>query len=199
MSGRSGRGRGVKAVGFAIFTVFCLIWPMGNIADNHGGDRGPGNTSSTLVIILVGSALVYLSQRLHLGRRKEGEPARRWPPLDVFLGSAAALLAILVGMWAPHGLGIFLAAMGVTTAIRAIGFNLAEGMPGSAVAIASDLFVGAVAGVEVPRLGYSELGFVLRGTAPGWTAPISGGWYGPAVFLLFMLGFAAMILARRGR
>ncbi|HWA19495.1 MAG TPA: hypothetical protein VG757_10925 [Devosia sp.] len=192
----------MKTIGFVIFTVFCmlcLIWPLGNIADNYGGDRGPGNTSSTLAIIGVGSALVYFSQRLHLGRRKDVGAARDWPPLDVFLGSAAALLAILVGLWASQGLGFFLTIMGVATAIRAIGFDLAEGRPGWGVAIASDLFLGAVAWVEVLRLGYSELGFVHRGPVPDWAIPLSAGWYGPAVFLLLLIGFAAMILTQRER
>lgn len=204
MTDLPGRTRSVRGVGTTILVVFCLlslIWPMGNIADNYGGDRGPGNTRVVLTIWAIGSLLVYLSQRLRWGGRK-GTSAGGAASLEIPLGCAAALMAIHIGCWTgsrPMSLGLFFELAGIATGARAIWVNWERlGTFERALSVAADLMLMVASGMQLLAHGFSDLGFSNH-VAVAAPSPGTSLWFLLATLLPVALAIALGIRTRLKR
>lgn len=204
MTGLPGRTRSVRWVGSGLFLAFCLlslIWPIGNMADNYGGDRGPGNTVEVAVIWAIGSILVYLSQRLRWGGRR-GPAAAGPASLEILPGAMVGLVAIHIGLWTgsrPQSLGLLFAIAGIASVARTIWIDWERlGTFERALCVAADIILAVAAGMQLVAYGFSDLGFWKHVTVP---PPATGTslWFLFATFLPVALAIVLGIRTRLKR
>lgn len=195
-----GRSRGVGTAIFVLFSLLSLVWPWGGIADNYGGDRGPGNTQAVLVIWAFGTILVYLSQRFRWGGRG-GSSAGGAAPLEIISGCLVGLAAIHIGWWTGDAKspGLLFTIAGIATAARAIWVN-SERLTWAerGLSVASDIILAVASGMQLGEAGYSDLGFYNRHAVPG---PAVGTmlWFFFATIFPLVLAVALGILSRSRR
>lgn len=179
----------VKLVGMTIFgatALTSLIWPLGNIADNYGGDRGPGNNGLILAAWAVGSAMVYLSQKFRWASPTDGSGD---VSVELVLASIASLAAVHIGVWSglrPHSLNVLFFLVGSATALRAIWIEWGRLSALARVAsVVADAYLAMAAALNLFRLGFSDLGFSNYGPVPEWAGPLTRNlvWLGLAIAL----------------